>query len=51
MSENIKNKEWLHIVDCSLYAAHIIDTLNKDESITDLIEYNSARYNFYENDK
>lgn len=49
--ENIKNKEWLHIVDCSLYAAHIIDTLNKDESITDLIEYNSARYNFYENDK
>mgnify|MGYP003244216142 FL=1 len=24
---------------------------NKDESITDLIEYNSARYNFYENDK
>lgn len=47
--ENIQNKEWLKVVDCSLYMAQIIDTLNKDESITTLIEYNSARYNFYEN--
>ena len=49
--EEIKNKKWLEVVDCSSYAAHIIDTLNKDESITDLIEYNSARYNFYINDE
>ena len=48
--EVIKEKPWIHIVDCSLYMASIIDTLNKDESITDLIEYNSARYNFYKHD-
>lgn len=48
--EEIQSKEWLEVVDCSLYMAQIIDTLNKDESITNLIEYNSARYNFYENE-
>lgn len=48
--ENIQEKPWLEIVDCSLYAARIIDTLNKDESITDLSIYNSARYNFFSAD-
>ena len=48
--ENIKEKPWINVVDCSLYLASIIDTLNKGESISELIEYNSARYNFYKND-
>ncbi len=47
----IKEKPWIHIVDCSLYLASIIDTLNNDESITDLMKYTSARYNFYESEK
>ena len=46
--DEIKNKEWINIVDLSEYAARIIDTLNKDESITELMTYTSARYNFSE---
>ena len=48
--EEIKNKEWIDVVDLSEYTASIIDTLNKDESITELMTCTSARYNFSEQD-
>lgn len=33
----VKEKEWLHVVDCSKDLALVIDTLNKKESITPLL--------------
>lgn len=40
--DEIKNKKWFHGADCSLYLARIIDSINKGESITNLIEDHSA---------
>lgn len=40
--EEILNKEWFYAADCSGYLAEIIDSLNKEQSITELIKDNSA---------
>ncbi len=40
--EEIINKPWMNVADCSEYLAKIIDSLNKGTSITSLIKDNSA---------
>ncbi len=40
--EEILIKPWFNCVDCSTYIAQIIDCLNKNESISQLMEDNSA---------
>jgi len=40
--EEILNKKWYCSADCSEYLAKIIDSLNKEQSITELIKDNSA---------
>ncbi|MDE5539229.1 MAG: ribose-phosphate diphosphokinase [Bacilli bacterium] len=43
---DILNKDWFYAADCSTYLAKIIDSLNKGNSITDLIRDNSAITNY-----
>ena len=38
MSQEEKDKEWLQVGDCSKYVAKLIDTLNKHESISPLLD-------------
>lgn len=40
--EEIVNREWFNSVDCSTYLAKIINSLNKEESIFELMKDNSA---------
>jgi len=40
--EEILNKEWFFTADCSKYMAKIINSLNKGDSISELIKDNSA---------
>lgn len=40
--EEILNKKWFYAADCAKYIAKVIDSLNKEKSITDLIKDNSA---------
>lgn len=44
--KEILNKPWMNIADCSEYLAKIIDSLNKENSITSLIKDNSAITNY-----
>lgn len=44
VSDEIKNKEWFHSVDCSSYLGDIIDTLNNQQSITPLLNDKEALY-------
>ena len=44
--QEILEKEWFKVADCSSYLAKIIDNLNKNNSISDLIEDNSAIHNY-----
>ena len=41
--DSIKNTKWFHSVDCSLFLAQIIDYNNSGNSISDLINQNSAK--------
>ena len=45
----IKNKEWFHEVDCSKKIAEIIDTLNKGESISPLMNGKTELFKKIEN--
>lgn len=38
MPEEARNQEWLEVGDCSKYVAKLIDTLNKHESISPLLD-------------
>lgn len=44
--EHIQEKEWFNGASCDRYLAEIIDTLNKNRSISELIEDNSAITNY-----
>ncbi len=44
--EEIIKKPWLQIADCSEYLAKVIDSLNKGNSISNLIKDNSAITNY-----
>lgn len=44
--DEILSKEWYNSVDCSTYLAEIIDCLNRGESISQLIDDNSAITSF-----
>ncbi len=44
--DEILSKKWFNSVDCSMYLAEIIDCLNRGESISQLIEDNSAITSF-----
>lgn len=49
IKREIKTKEWFHEVDCSLKIAEIIDTLNKGESISPLMNGKNELFKRIEN--